>query len=114
MPMSFKFEFDPSAIRRVRAAIREDRDISPSDYKVAKLVVDRQMDLFHSLTFTFLAYVPGAAFGFAAGLSAHNPMYARAFWLACGFICLISIPTNVIRRARTARWIARHELTEII
>lgn len=115
MPRTVRFDVSrPSAIRRVRAAIREDRDITATDYRVAKWVVERQMDLYHSTTFTFLAYVPGAAFGLAAGLNAHNQMWARVFWLACALTCLITIPTNVVRRVRTERWVARHELTEII
>lgn len=115
MPRTVKFDPSrPSAIRLVRAAIREDRDISATDYRVAKWVIDRQMDMYHSLAFTFLAYVPGTAFGLAAGLNTHNQMWARAFWLACALTCLITIPRNVIRRMRTERWVSSHELIEII
>lgn len=114
MPMSVKFDPSrPAAIRRVRAAIREDRDIDPNDYRIAKWYVGRQMDAYHSLAFTAL-YLPGAAFGLAAGLDANNQMWARAFWLAGALICIVSIPMNVIRRVQTSRWIGRHELTEII
>ncbi|MCW2856166.1 MAG: hypothetical protein JWR52_1781 [Marmoricola sp.] len=113
--MSIRFDPSrPATVRRVRAAIRKDSDIDPNDYKVAKWYVESQMDLYHSLAFTFLAYVPGTAFALAAGLHAQNQMWAQVFWLTGGLMCLISIPTRVIRRLRTARWLGRHELTEII
>lgn len=116
MPISVRY--DPSrlpAIRRVKASIRKDRDIDAADYRVAKAVVDRQMDAYHSIPVTLFGLA--ASVYMAVRIGWHGVAYAdwvRIMWIAGAVLGLPYSVSNIVGRVRTARWIARHELTEII
>lgn len=116
--MPILVRYDPSrlpAIRRVKAAIREDRDIDPADYGIAKWFVDRQMDPYHSIPITLCVMAAAAYMAVRIGwLGVGHAHWVRIMWTAAAVFVLPSSVSNIVGRMRTARWLARHELTEII
>jgi hypothetical protein len=116
VPISVKY--DPSrlpALRRVKAAVREDRDIDPADFRIAKDFVDRQMSPYHSIPITLMCLA--ASVYMAVHIGWHGVGYAdwvRIMWTAGAVLVLPYSVASIVGRVRTARWIARHELTEII